>query len=152
MNDINIIIGLPGGADGTEAVGVGTQNGGICFAPRGVADVIRREAAGRAACGSPLDRMAREYGYEMTRDEPDSMQWTSDSVTADDAGLNVRWQNVLTIKRTDVGRDCWTANFYHNREIRFMMQVFGGLSRTKALAFDALLAWHRSAKTAKVAR
>lgn len=151
MNDINFtIINLPGGADGTENIGDELRK-----EHKELDELFKDEylaAPRKTAKDSPLDRMERDYGYEMTRDDEDCMQWTADNVTADDAGLNVRWQRVLTIRKANVGRDCWTVTFYHNREIKFMMHVLGGLSRARALAFDTLLAWHRSAKTKKIAR
>lgn len=105
----------------------------------------------KTANGSPLDRMERDYGYGMTIDEPDCKQWISRDVTTDDKGLNVRNQRVLTIRRDANNGECWIAKFSHDRETKFVVMVYGGLSRARALAFDALLAWHRKAKTAKVA-
>ena len=96
--------------------------------------------------------MERDYGYEMTRDDEDCKQWISDDVTADDKGLCVRWQNVLTIRRDANNGECWVAKFSQDRETKFVIMVYGGFSRAKAIAFDALLAWHRSAKTKRIAR
>ena len=142
MNEINFtIINLPGGADGTENI---------------VERADEHNAPHKTAHDSPLDRMERDYGYEMTRDDDDCKQWISDDVTADDKGLFVKYQRVLTIRRDDLicgdSHECWVAKFSHDRETKFVIMVYGGLSRARALAFDALLAWHRKAKTAKIAR